>query len=307
MKREVGFSGYVLMTAARNEITYVPRLLESVVGQTVLPVRWVIVDDGSADGTDEFLREHTRHHEFITVVRREGDGRRSFASKASGLRVAYDILKDDEFAFVGNLDADISLPPDYYERVLDKFEQDEFLGIGGGFVWEVVGGRCIPHTKNLNSVPGAVQLFRRECYEELGGYPALEKGGIDTLAEVAARMKGWRVRSFRDIVAFHHRETGRVGQGALASAWREGVRDYALGYHPLFYFLMCVTRVGERPYGVRALGRWMAYVWQYCKKAPVEVPPDIVSFLRTEQLSRIKQALRPGTFRQAWGRNPTWQ
>lgn len=297
---------YVLMTPARNEEANIARVLDTVASQTLLPLRWVIVDDGSSDRTAELVEKFAREHDFVHLLRHGATGERTFASKALALKAAYETLESLQFDFVGNLDADISLPADYYERMTREFAGNPLLGLVGGWICDVVdgredrqdlgdvpGGKRIRQSSNLNSVAGAVQLFRRACFDAIGGYFPSQVGGIDTIAEVSARMHGWKVHTSPKICVLHHREMGTAVRGVLAAAWHAGRKDYGLGYHAVFYFLMCGSRMLKRPYLLGGVLRWTAYVCQALRGAPVEAPPNVVAFMRQEQRARLNRALHP--------------
>ncbi len=283
---------YVLMTPARNEEDNVQRVLETVAAQTVLPMRWVIVDDGSTDRTAERVDAFSKNHDFVSLIRREHGDDRTFASKANALREAYESMAGLDFRFIGNLDADIALPADYYEGMLAELDKSPDLGLAGGTIHDVVGDELICHKSNLNSVAGAVQLFRREVYEAIGGYKPCETGGVDTVAEVCTRMHGWRVQTFPEWVVRHHRGMGRAVHGTLESCWRVGRKDYMLGYHPLFYLLMSTSRLFESPFIVGGTLRWCAYCWYWVRGRRPAQSNEFVGFLRNEQLARLRSALR---------------
>jgi glycosyltransferase involved in cell wall biosynthesis len=284
---------YVLMTPARNEERNIQRLLETVAAQTVTPVRWVIVDDGSTDRTRELVEAYVGTHDFIRLICRAHDGPRTFASKAMALRRAYELLKHEAFDFVGNLDADVGLPPDYYARMLQEFGLAPSLGLAGGLVHDVEGETLIRHNSNVNSVAGAVQLFRREVYDMIGGYQPSAVGGIDTIAEVSTRMHGWTVRTFPDVTVRHHRPMGTASRGVLAASWRRGRMDYRLGYDPVFHLLMCAAHALDRPRLIGSLLRSTSYVCQALRCAPVEAPSDVAAFMRQEQRARLMRGWRP--------------
>ena len=188
---------------------YVRKTLESVPAQTVRPVRWVVVSDASTDDTDAVAREFAQRFDFIDFARREDRTARDFSSQVYAQRFGCERLKSVEYDFVGMLDADISLEPDYYERILRKFHENAKLGIAGGFVHEEQRGVFRSRKMNsVHSVAGGIQLFRRECFEAIGGYMALKWGGMDTVAEIMARMRGWEVRAFPGV------------KGVSSQAWR---------------------------------------------------------------------------------------
>ncbi len=183
---------YVLVTPARNEADFIEGTLKSVVAQTIVPEKWVIVSDGSSDATEEIVESYAKKHAYIELVVRVAGTGRDFGSKVFAFNSGYERLGGTDYSYIGNLDADVSLEPDYFERLLQHFSERPKLGIGGGAIFEAVDGKFRARAGNrIRSVAGAVQLFRKECFQEIGGYSPIETGGIDTLAEVTARMLGW--------------------------------------------------------------------------------------------------------------------
>jgi poly-beta-1,6-N-acetyl-D-glucosamine synthase len=283
------FTPYILVTPARNEAAFIRHTLDSVAAQTVRPVRWVVVDDGSTDATAAIVEEHVRRHPFIRLVRLERAGARSFGRKAMAFRRGLEAVGDIDYAFVGNLDADISLPPDYYEQVLRAFTADPALGIAGGIVYTKTGRTFSTVDGTLDSVAGAVQLFRRRCFEETGGYPSLMYGGIDAAAEIRARMVGWRVRKDPSLRVFEHRRTGSAGTGVLRARLLEGRRFHSLGYGPAFYAARCLYRLTDRPFVIGSLTALCGFVESMLRRRPILLPPEVVAFLRHEQRNRLRR------------------
>jgi len=294
-RRPVG-GGYCLVTPAHNESGYIGRTIDAVVAQTVPPLRWVIVDDGSDDDTARVAEERARNASFVSVVRiasrRPGRRRSRFASKVFAFERGREGLSGLDHCFLGNLDADVTFGPRLFERLLGEFDRDQRLGCAGGWIRELCGGDARARFGNSErDVAGALQLFRRECLDEIGGFPPLACGGEDAAAQVAARMRGWRVRAFPRLAIDHHRPTpGGVAAGA-AARFREGVRDCGLGYHPLFEFLKCARRTLERPYVVGAAARLAGYAWSCVAGKGAGVTPDIARFIRREQLRRMRSVL----------------
>jgi glycosyltransferase involved in cell wall biosynthesis len=281
---------YVLITPARNEENYIERTIKSVIGQNNRPVRWVIVNDGSIDHTEDIVQRYQKEYDFIHLISLEKNDHRDFSSKVKAFGAGYDHLRDVEYDFIGNLDADVSFDSEYYERVLKEFRRNANLGIAGGIIFEQYGRRFVPQNISPDSVAGAVQLFRRESYEEIGGYIPLEHGGIDGVAEIMVRMKGWEVRTFPDLRVLHHRRVGTGNSSVLKTKFREGRRFYLLGYHPLFYALRTLVRFKDRPYGCGAVLQICGYAWYSfrCEKRPVS--DDFIRYLRWEQILKLKSA-----------------
>ncbi|MFQ5628929.1 MAG: glycosyltransferase, partial [bacterium] len=179
---------YALVTPARNEEAYIEKTLQSVTTQTVLPQKWVIVSDGSTDGTDSIVQEYAQKHTFIRLIRKSCDQKRTFSSKINAFETGCEHLQSIDHDFIGMLDADVSFGPDYYEKVLDRFAQNEKLGVVGGIRYDLVNGKFVHVLCAENSVGGPYQLFRRACFEQIGGFPAIAIGGEDAVAEIKARM-----------------------------------------------------------------------------------------------------------------------
>ncbi len=284
---------YVLMTAARNEAANIGRTIESVSAQTVKPVKWVIVSDGSTDGTDEIIKQYAIKHDFIDFQRKEcGNNKPDFASKAFALKAGYLRLQGLGYQYIGVLDADITFfAPSYYEEVLKRFAGNPLLGIGGGFIHENDKGPFRSRPANrVHSVAGAIQLFRRECYEMIDGLRPSKAGGEDWMAEIYARMSGWEVQAFPELVAYHHK-SGFATRGMVGDCIRQGVMDYTIGSHPLFEVLKCVRRVKMRPFFVGAAFRMYGYTLSWLRGREHAMSPAAMAFLRREQLGRVKHNL----------------
>jgi cellulose synthase/poly-beta-1,6-N-acetylglucosamine synthase-like glycosyltransferase len=194
---------YVLVTAAYNEERHIADTLRSVSNQSLKPYQWVIVSDGSTDKTDQIVREWAGRHPFIKLVRVEKSEGHDFATKVRALHRGFERLADIDYDFIGVLDADLSFEPNYFECVLEHFANEPRLGIAGGDIEQLVDGTVVPRVKDLNSVAGAVQLVRRECFEQTGGLPALRYGGEDAAMEITARMHGWETRTFPELKVAH--------------------------------------------------------------------------------------------------------
>jgi glycosyltransferase involved in cell wall biosynthesis len=288
------FSSYVLVTAAYNERTLIEQTIISILSQTVRPGNWIIVSDGSTDGTDDLVRRYSAEYDFIQLCRISEDHPRNFTAQVNAINRGLALLKKTDCGFIGNMDADITLEPDYFSRLLDKFGQEPRLGLGGGAICERSReGSFKPRRGNsINSVAHACQLFRRECFNAIGGaYLPLPHGGPDAHAEIVARMKHWRVASFPDLRVFHHRRTGSVG-GILRGLFRQGKMDYSLGALPLFEFVKLVRRIWFRPYLIGSLTRLAGFLDSYWRCEERAVPKEVVSYCRSEQRQRLARLFR---------------
>ncbi len=286
---------YVLVTAAYNEGKLIEQTVRSMVAQTVRPARWIIVSDGSTDQTDEIVQRYAANNDFIQLYRITEEHPRNFAAQVYAINRGLKQLKDVPYGLVGNLDADITLEPEYFARLLEKFRQDPQLGLGGGTICERCSdGEFRPRpVRTVTAVAHACQLFRRECFEAIGGcYVPLRYGGPDHHAEIQARMKHWRVVSFPELKVFHHRPTNSA-EGVLHGWFRQGKMDYSLGALPLFEMFKLLRRVWVKPYVFGAMARCAGFLDSYRRREKRAVPPDFVAYLRQEQKQRVLDLFRP--------------
>jgi len=283
---------YVLVTAAYNEEANIAKTIQSVVCQSLLPGTWVIVSDGSTDGTEEIIKNYAEKHGFIRFLRVTRRPGRSFGSKVRALRAGNELLQGIDPDFIGNLDADVSVEPTYFESLIEHFETRPALGIAGGFVFEETDREFRSRRSNRSySVAHAAQLVRRECYEAIGGYAVLEYGGEDWHAQICARMKGWEAEAFPELKIYHHRHTGEA-DNLIRHKFRQGRMDYSFGSDMLFEILKCLTRLPEKPFLAGSLARLVGYFWSGVCRDPRPVSNEFVSFLRREQKEKILAFLK---------------
>lgn len=286
---------YILLTAAKNEEGYIGEALQLITRQTVPPLVWVIVDDGSTDQTAEIVREFATHYPFIQLQSAgQCSAQRSFGSKDKAINAAYAWACDLEFGFVGIQDADIAPERyDYYESMLREFQTHPKLGITGGYICERLNGiwKC-RRGNSPDSVAGGIQLFRRACFEQIGGYVALHHGGEDWLAELNARMAGWEVFARPEHHVLHYRPSSSAG-GRWQGLFREGMMDASFGSHPLFQLFKCARRIAAPPLVAGSMVRFCGYFWWNLTGRKPVIGPEQVGFLRREQLGKIRDVALP--------------
>jgi biofilm PGA synthesis N-glycosyltransferase PgaC len=284
---------YILITAARNEEAFIGRTLESVTTQTRLPERWTVVDDGSSDRTAEIVAEYSQKFSWITLVRNPKREGRNFAAKAAAVNTALARSQDVDFGVLGNLDADTSFEPDYMEFLMRKFDADPKLGVAGTPFTQAGGYDSTRDSfEGENFVAGPIQLFRRECFKEIGGYTASPAGGVDWIAVMIARLKGWTTRSFAEKRYHHHRLMGTAEKSAVAALFSYGQKDYYLGGSPLWQMFRVTYRLKKKPYLVGGLALFFGYVWAAIKRVKRPVSPELIQFNRQEQMKKLKGILR---------------
>jgi len=284
---------YVLITPARNEEAFIEKTIQSMIQQTILPIKWVIVNDGSTDNTGNIVKQHLLKHSWMELVEIPQRQDRSFAKKVHSFNSGLERVNRLEYDVIGNLDADISFDKDHFEFLLSKFREDSSLGVAGTVFRE--DGGYSSETDSFEGhthVSGQCQLFRRQCFAEIGGYVPHRAGGIDWIAVVTARMRGWKTQSFRERWFFHHRHLGTAERGPLASSFSYGQKDYYMGGHPVWELFRVTYRVTKKPYLLSGGALGLGYVWAFLSRTPRPVSDEFIKFHRGEQMTKLKAILK---------------
>src|SRR6266516_670747 len=283
---------YLLITPAHIEEAFIEKTLVSVIAQTLLPERWVIVDVGATDKTAEIIERYTQRYPWIELVRHPEQSRRSFAGKVHAFNARLDRAQQSpEFEVIGNLDADISFDPKYLEFLIGKFAEDPRLGVAGTPFTEDGGYDTARDSfEGQNHVAGGCQLFRRQCFADVGGDIANPAGGIDWVAVTTARMKGWRTRSFPQKRFHHYRTLGTAGKSGIAASFSYGEKDYYLGGSPIWQLFRVAYRVRKQP--IDGLALLSGYCWAAIRRIKRPITSELMRFHRREQLKKLRAILR---------------
>lgn len=278
---------YVIISPVRNEAEYLPHTIEAVTKQTVLPRRWIIVDDGSGDETGAIADAAAAKYDWIRVVHRSDRGfRQPGGGVVDAFYDGYTQMGDLDWQFIVKLDGDLSFAPDYFARCLLHFQQNPRLGIGGGTICKETAGFLSPESTSDPAfhVRGATKIYRRECWERIGGL--IRAAGWDTVDEFKANMLGWTTYTFQDIPVRHYRAAGQA-LGDWKNWVKNGRANYITGYHPLFVFFKCLSRLKSKPYGIAALGLFTGYVEGYLHKVPMVGDKQLIRYVRDQQMRRL--------------------
>ncbi len=275
---------YVVITPVRDEEEYIHKTFESVVAQTIRPAQWILVDDGSRDGTGAIIDGYAKRHAWITALHRPAGGGRSLGGGIAGFLHGLEHVEIADWQFLANLDGDLSFQADYFERCFEYFQANPKLGIAGGTIYNKIGKELKREKVAEFHVRGATKIYRRECWESLGG---MWKGlGWDTVDEVKANMRGWQTRSLPDLPLIHYRVTG--GAFGRWGGWvKNGQADFIVGYHPLFFAAKCARRLFRPPVLWGAAGLcygWVSARWKGLRRVP---DPEFVGYVRRQQLRRL--------------------
>jgi len=276
---------YVVITPARDEERYIEATLRSVIAQTVRPREWVLVDDGSTDGTGEIVQGYADRYPWISLVRRQNRGsRKPGGGVIEAFYAGYASVQEQDWEFIVKLDGDLSFPSDYFAKCFEHFDSDPRLGVGGGEIYHDVQATATLEANPHFHVRGATKIYRRACWEGIGGL--LKAPGWDTIDEVKANMLGWKSYSFRELHLVHHRFTGSA-DGILRDRVKHGLACYVSGYHPLFLAASCFSRLKQKPYVTGSLAIGYGFLKGYWAGVPRVNDAPLIQYLRAQQLRRL--------------------
>jgi biofilm PGA synthesis N-glycosyltransferase PgaC len=278
---------YVIITPVRDEEAYIGKTLESVIRQTIRPVEWVIVNDGSVDRTGEIIDFYTNQYFWIKSIHRSNRGfRKSGGGVIEAFYDGYSGLEGNEWGFIVKLDGDLTFGPDYFEKCFSVFNRYPELGIGGGMICLTENGQM--KEDSVGDPPfhvrGATKIYRRACWEKIS--PLIKAPGWDTIDEIKANMHGWNTRTFRDIIMIQLKATGKA-DGNWRNWLKNGLANYITGYHPLFMMAKCLRRVFRQPFFSASAALWIGFCSGYLKGIPQVEDKKVICYLRKEQIRRL--------------------
>jgi poly-beta-1,6-N-acetyl-D-glucosamine synthase len=294
-------SDYIIITPAYNEEEFIEKTIQSVIAQTVTPLAWIIVDDGSTDRTSQIIKRYSDAYAWMKCIcRRRVPGETYYGSNVHAILLGLKEVQALDYQHIAILDADIELCGNYYEEVLHRFETFPNLGIACGTYLEREGDQFVEARIDRMSTPKAIQVFRRECYERTGGYIPFRHGGEDTGMEILARMSGWNTWSFNEIQVVHLRPVGlRDRRSILRARFGLGFRDYCMATHPMFMLAKAIRRAfWEKPLLLSGVARLAGYIYGICRQESRQLPKDAQRYIRKEQVLRLLHCI--GVGRKSW-------
>jgi len=276
---------YVIITPVRDEEKYIEATLECILRQTILPVEWVIVDDGSTDQTGVLLDRYAARHAWIRVIHRANRGfRKSGGGVVEAFYEGYNSLQSNDWEFIVKLDGDLTFAQEYFEKCFEHFRNEPKLGIGGGEIHHDISGQLKLEANPRFHVRGATKIYRKSCWEAIEGlWPA---AGWDTIDEVKANMLGWKTYSFPELPLLHHRFTG-TEEGLLRDRVKHGVASYVSGYHPLYVAASCLYRIPQRPYFIGSAAIMYGFLKAHLTRPPRLEERSYLAYVRGQQLRRL--------------------
>ena len=246
---------YIVVTACKNEEENLPNLIESMVSQTIRPVLWVIVDDGSTDKTPEIIKEAIKKHNWIRSIRLGASRRDTGLHLTSILKEGFDFaielcMKNSiDYSYLSNIDGDVILEPTFFENIITEFEKKPKLGIASGGAKLIVGEHIVHAKVRIDEPSGGHMLIRRECFEECGGVPM--SLSWDSALKSKAKVRGWETRRFEENKVTHIGEViGGNGYGYWKGYLEHGRRAYRFNTHPIHAIIKGIRYSFKKPYYV---------------------------------------------------------
>lgn len=284
---------YILVTPCKNEQASLPKLAESVAGQEVTPLLWVIVNDGSTDRTPEILKSLCSEYNWIKIVTLSEKPRDLGVHVSYVYRTGFDTAinyckqNNIDYSYIASVDADIILDKDYFSSLLHEFEKDPELGVCSGQVGNIINGNIVWTKVNEEIPSGGARLWSRACFEGTGGY--LLTCSPDSVSNVKAKLHGWKTRCFNNINAISTRPYSSA-QGQWKGYRKLGSNNYFIGYSPLHICLKGATLLYSRN-GYFKHGVGIAYVYGYFNDFLLNKPriddKEILDYYKKDRLKEI--------------------
>jgi glycosyltransferase involved in cell wall biosynthesis len=284
-------SEYVIVSPVRNEEDLIEQTIKSVLNQTLRPGEWIIVNDGSTDRTREIVESYQKRIDWIRLVNVKDRG---YYYPGTGVvntvNRGIENISLTSWQFLVKLDCDITVDPDYFENLLNQFRENPKLGIASGAVFLKSDSSLVKEKSQYDHPWGASKIYRRECFNEIGGLKAIP--GWDLSDLLAAQMKGWETRCFDDYKIIHYRESGSRRNGFTSGKFLLGRFLFRYGYNFLYTFLKGIYRMTERPYLIGGFSLIFGYIYAYLKNEEKLFDPEMRKFLRKKQFYYLKSKFK---------------
>ena len=260
---------YVLITPCRDEAEFICRTIDTIVAQTMLPEKWIIVDDGSTDDTPLILAEACEKYPFIEVIQRDDRGGRSVGPGViEAFYAGLESIDLGKYDFIGKIDADLEFPPEYFQRVMERFEADPYLGNFSGKPYLRINGRLAYERFGDENAVGAAKFYRIACFQDIGGF--VRQAGWDGIDGHMCRLRGWVASSedADDVRFVHLRLMGSSQKSVWVGRKRWGRGKYYMGSALYYIAAVALYRMIERPFVVGGFGVFWGYIQAMLKREP---------------------------------------
>lgn len=281
---------HIVVTPLRNEVEFLPQLIDSMATQTIVPAEWVIVDDCSTDGSTKLVEEAEVRFEWIKLVKVDENSERERGGKISRLANIGLKSSDIEWSFLSKIDADIILPNTYFEEIFKEFD-DEKLGIGSGNCFVNIAGKRKTEKVEIGHTRGALKTYRRSCFSDIGGLEEID--GWDGIDNLTARFHGWETRNFSHILAEHRRPTGSM-EGRISECLSSGKKSHIMCYSWTYLIAKSLAMMLRRPFFIGGLCVFLGFIKSGINGTEKIKDKDLINFIRREQRNKLLQRIGIG-------------
>ena len=277
-------NSYALISPCRNEAAYMRQTLDTVIGQSIRPAKWVIVDDGSTDDTPIILREYARAHAWIEIVTRKDRGRRAVGPGViEAFYVGYGTINPDDYDYLCKLDLDLRLPPRYFETLMERMTANPRIATCSGKAYVEEDGRLVDERHGDETSLGMTKFYRVPCFKAIGGFVReVMWDGIDCHR---CRMVGWIACSWDDpqLRFVHLRPEGSSQKGIYTGRLRAGYGQYFMGTGLLYMVAIAINRIDQKPYVLGSLAMLWGWINSALRGEPRYENAEFRKFLRRYQ------------------------
>lgn len=279
---------YYIIIPAHNEELFLSLTLQSIVEQTILPTKIVVVNDNSTDKTAEIALAFAENNKTITVVNKTSSAIHLPGSKViQAFHKGFETL-DEEYDVIVKLDADLILPNNYFETILNIFEKDATIGMAGGFAYiEKNGDWILENLTDKDHIRGAFKAYRKECFIQIGNLkPAM---GWDTVDELLSKFYGWRVVTDASLIVKHLKPTG--ANYNKTARYKQGEAFYTLGYGFLITAIASAKLAIMKKKPLLFLDYLKGFWKAKAAKTPLLVTAEQAKFIRNYRFKKMKEKI----------------
>lgn len=275
---------YVIISPVRNEEEFIEMTIQSVINQSVLPIEFIIVNDGSTDKTPEIIKKYTKEYSWIKCYDRPVGKHSPGPGVVKAFYSGFERISDNSWDFVIKLDGDLSFDPNYFQTLLTEFNRNPKLGMASGVTYQPMGKKLIIDRMPEDHVRGAAKMYRKQCFNDIGGIPKVL--GWDTIDELKAQLSNWETRSYKNLVLIHYKPIGVKQTNLFKRELTAGERHHYLGYHPVFAILRDIYRMFQKPFVIAGLLNFVGFNMAYILKKE-RIDKDLIKLVRKKQMERL--------------------
>ena len=274
---------FAIVTPVKDEINHFPKTVKSILSQEVKPQKWIIIDDGSTDGTTEVIKKAEEENDWIEAIYREPNKKRKPGGEFV-LGIGLNKLNIDDYNFIVRMDGDLDFEKNYFRILFEKFDKNPKLGIASGVCFITRNNELVEEKHPRFHTRGPLKTYRTQCYKDINGL--LDCLGWDSIDELKANMLGWNTQSFPELKIHHLKRTQSSG-GIFTGGFNAGVGGYNSGYHPLFLLSRAFYILLLRRYKFYSIGMLWGYFSSLIKFRPKPIDKKLIKYIRKQQMNKL--------------------